>query len=246
MKQKAILQSDFTYENQVISYQIVQTNRKTVAIMIDKEANVIIRAPLYMREKQIKRIVLENREQIYKAYQKANIKADVEAIISMKDLSVIPFYGKEFQVYLQSTGSRERILDDGKCIEIFVHSDEEGINERARNLLETWYRKKGKDVFVKTSQMYAEMMGTSFEKIAIKDQKTRWGSCSNHKNLNFNWRLLMMPKEVLDYVVIHELAHTIEMNHSKQFWAHVEKLMPNYKIYRKFLKEESRKYRIEV
>jgi predicted metal-dependent hydrolase len=246
MKQKAISHSDFTYNNHIIPYQIVQTNRKTIAIMIDKEAKVIIRAPLYMREKQIKRLVLENREQIYKAYQKANIKADIEPIISMKDLSTIPFYGKEFPIYMQSTDARERIVDDGKCIEIFVHSDKEDTYERAGNMLEVWYRKKGKDIFVKTAQMYAEMMGTSFEKIAIKNQKTRWGSCSNHKNLNFNWRLLMMPKEVLDYVVIHELAHTIEMNHSKQFWAHVEKLMPNYKMYRKFLKEETRKYRIEV
>ena len=73
--------------------------------------------------------------------------------------------------------------------------------------------------------------------IRIKNQKTRWGSCSSIGNLNFNWKLSMAPYEVIEYVVIHELCHRLEMNHSKKFWNHVEKLCPKYKTHSKWLSE---------
>lgn len=77
----------------------------------------------------------------------------------------------------------------------------------------------------------------TFGGITVRDQKTRWGSCSARGNLNFNWRLILAPEPVLDYVVIHELAHRKEMNHSKQFWDIVEAMMPDYRTQRQWLKE---------
>ena len=245
MGQKRTIDAEFIFKEQVIPYQIVQTDRKSVAITVDKEANTVIRAPLYMSEKQVKRIVLENKERIYLVYKKVGKQKKAKPIVSIKDASSIPFYGNDFPFYLQSTTGREHIEDDGKCIELFVNFENPGAYDRAVRLLEIWYRKKGKEVFYKKANEFAVQMGTTFQNIAIKDQKTRWGSCSNHRNLNFNWRLLMMPREVLDYVVIHELAHTIEMNHSKDFWLQVERLVPDYKKYRKYLKEEASKFRIE-
>ena len=85
--------------------------------------------------------------------------------------------------------------------------------------------------------LYAERMQVSYGRITIRDQKTRWGSCSAAGNLNFNWRLVMAPGEVLDYVVIHELAHRREMNHSAAFWNIVESEMPDYRRHREWLKK---------
>lgn len=84
---------------------------------------------------------------------------------------------------------------------------------------------------------YAKIMGVTYGRITIRNQKTRWGSCSSKGNLNFNCLLMLMPDKVLDYVVVHELCHLKQMNHSKKFWMEVERYMPDYQNYKKWLNE---------
>lgn len=100
-----------------------------------------------------------------------------------------------------------------------------------------FYREKAREVLTNRVQYYALVMGITYGRISIREQKTRWGSCSAAGNLNFNWKLVLMPPGVMDYVVVHELAHRREMNHSRKFWELVESYMPDYKKYRSWLKE---------
>ena len=93
----------------------------------------------------------------------------------------------------------------------------------------TRYIKIARDIFTRRTEYYG--------RISIREQKTRWGSCSSKGNLNFNWRLILAPEEVLDYVVVHELAHRREMNHSKAFYAIVESVLPDYRKAQKRLKD---------
>lgn len=103
--------------------------------------------------------------------------------------------------------------------------------ERAR------YISIARDIFTKKTDYYARIMGVSYSRISIREQKTRWGSCSSSGGLNFNWRLIFAPEEVLDYVVVHELAHRMEMNHSKAFYTIVESVLPDYRQARRWLRE---------
>lgn len=97
--------------------------------------------------------------------------------------------------------------------------------------------KLAKQVIPAKVAYYARLMGVTYGRITIRKQKTRWGSCSLEGNLNFNGLLMMVPPEVLDYVVVHELCHRLEMNHSSRFWSQVENVIPNYRKPRKWLKE---------
>ena len=96
---------------------------------------------------------------------------------------------------------------------------------------------KALKIFPERTAYFAARMGVTYGRITIREQKTRWGSCSSAGNLNFNWKLVLMPLEILDYVVVHELAHRKEMNHSPKFWVIVEREMPDYQERKQKLKE---------
>ena len=103
-------------------------------------------------------------------------------------------------------------------------------------------RKRAAEIIEARCRYYAPVMGVSYGTVTIREQKTRWGSCSVKGNLNFNWKLVLMPSEILDYVVVHELAHRIQMNHSAAFWAEVGKILPDYRERRQWLKVNGQKY----
>lgn len=102
-------------------------------------------------------------------------------------------------------------------------------------------KKQAKKLIAERVQHYASRIGVTYGTITIRTQRTRWGSCSSKGNLSFNCLLALVPPEVLDYVVIHELCHRMEMNHSSRFWITVEGIMPDYQVHRKWLKENGSK-----
>ena len=111
------------------------------------------------------------------------------------------------------------------------------VKDRVRENLKKYSRKK----FEEKSKKFTEEIDGNFEKISVKDQKTRWGSCSGKNNLNFNWRLILGPEKVLEYVVIHELVHLEVRNHSENFWNRVAEIMPDYREAKNWLDENPAK-----
>lgn len=109
--------------------------------------------------------------------------------------------------------------------------------EYRRNALIMWYRKEAAKIIREKAAEFAEKLSVNFMGIHIKDTKSRWGSCSSKGNLNFSWRLVMAPEQVLEYVVIHELCHLRYMDHSEKFWNLVSEFCPAYKQYRKWLRD---------
>jgi predicted metal-dependent hydrolase len=109
--------------------------------------------------------------------------------------------------------------------------------DAVRMAIERWYRRQAHHVFAERAEHWNARFGYNYGRIAIRDQKSRWGSCSRQGNLNFNWRLLLAPLAVLDYIVIHELAHLKEGNHSPRFWALVAGQCPDYRDQRAWLRQ---------
>lgn len=103
--------------------------------------------------------------------------------------------------------------------------------------LERIYRKRAKERLMERAAYFAGIMHVTYGTLRLSSARTRWGSCSARGNLNFHWKLILMPPEILDYVVVHELAHRKQMNHSKLFWAEVERILPDYERRRRWLKE---------
>lgn len=111
-----------------------------------------------------------------------------------------------------------------------------GLEDHIPRKIKQFLVKLAKTEITKAAIIEAAKIKVSFSKITVRDTTSRWGSCSHSKNLSFSWRLVLAPREVLEYVVAHEIAHICEMNHSKEFWDIVAKLFPNYKKARQWLK----------
>lgn len=172
---------------------VIRSNRKTVAIQVNSDLSVTVRAPRSVSEKDIEEILKKKEAWISKHIEKIKeTKERVEAEPTEKLM-------------------REKVI---------------ALAEEALK------------VIPERVEYFAKVIGVTYGKITIRNQKTRWGSCSSKGNLNFNCLLMLAPPEVLDYVVVHELCHRKQMNHSKAFWLEVEKVLPNYKEVRKWLKEE--------
>jgi len=171
-----------------VTYQIIRSRRKTIAIQIKPDGQVIVRCPMRMNTADIQKFVQSKSAWI------------------VKHLSKLP-------------PDREPPLTAGEV---------ETLREKTRGLV------------TERSAYFAPIVGVTYERISIRTQRTRWGSCSSKGNLNFNCLLGLAPVEVLDYVVVHELCHRKEMNHSPRFWAEVEAVLPDYRESKKWLKENGR------
>ena len=111
------------------------------------------------------------------------------------------------------------------------------LTEVQRIALEKRYISAAKEYFPKRAAYFVQFTGGSYNRISIRDQKTRWGSCSARGTLSFNWRLMLAPPTIADYVIVHELCHLTYMNHSADFWRKVESVYPDYRTARKWLKD---------
>lgn len=170
-----------------ITYQWICSRRKTIAIQIDREGQVIVRTPYGITKRQVEEFLDEKKDWILQTRQRVEKR-------------------KTEQIPISEEVRREGI-------------------ERAKR------------IFPERTAYFAKRMDVDYGRITIREQKTRWGSCSSKGNLNFNWKLVLLDPELLDYVVVHELAHRREMNHSVAFWKVVEAEFPDYRERRARLKE---------
>ncbi|WP_049936603.1 M48 family metallopeptidase [Haloplanus natans] len=147
--------------------------------------------------------------------------------------AVFPYLGEPHEIVVERRPSSSVVDDTFRLAE---HHVEETSVKRA---LETLYRRKARERFERRADHFAATMNVDYEQIEIRNQRTKWGSCSSTGTLGLNWRLMMAPPDVLDYVVIHELAHLREPNHTDAFWSLVAEHDPDYEGHAQWLDEHS-------
>ena len=210
-----------------MNYTLIRSKRKTCAICIQNGA-VLVRAPLCMPKSEIDRFIDAKAGWIKAKIAEASVREKAQAAFSLSYGDRVPYCGKEYPIVARQ-GIRAGF--SGDCL--FMPPDlSVGQIKSACVMI---YRMCGKAVLTKKALAFAKLMGVTPAAVKINGAKTRWGSCSGKKNLNFSWRLMMADDRVIDYVVVHELAHIKEMNHSAAFWAVVAQTLPNYKECKKAL-----------
>ncbi len=201
--------------------RIIHSKRRTIALVIEHDGTVTVRAPLKMSATVIQGFVEKHTGWVEKKQAEMSSKVP-EPIKQYQPGEGFLFLGREYSLEIVQGQHKKLILDDHFKLA-------KSARENAELVFQNWYRKQTLQIITERVKYFADRYQFHYAKIRITSARTRWGSCSSKGTLSFSWRLILTPMETVDYVVIHELAHTVHHNHLKRFWALVEKILPDYK-----------------
>lgn len=216
-----------------MTYTLIRSKRKTIAIYI-KDAAIEVRAPLGLPKREIDTFVAKKEKWIRSNLQKSQEWLDGRENFQLDYGDTIPLRGRECKITARD--GRYAGFADG-CFYMPPSLTPVQIKETCVQI----YRRLAKVHLDARVSFFASTLGTAAKTIKINGATTRWGSCSAKKNINFSWRLIMADDRAIDYVVVHELAHLTEHNHSPKFWAIVAAVLPDYKEREEELKKLHKK-----
>jgi predicted metal-dependent hydrolase len=215
----------------MVDYQIKRSSRSlNLRISINGQGQVVVSAPKLIPEFLIKKFVEGQRVWIEKNLQV------LEKRQAKLDLDQLYIFDKKYQLQVDSNANKSEIKVLGE--QLLLHSTVALSKKQIRDRLEAFFKKTAAAYILRKTPIIARQMEVSYQKISLRQQSSRWGSCSSRGNLNFNWRLVHYPPKVIDYVIIHELAHRIELNHSRRFWAIVRQYDPEYLLHKAALSKK--------
>ena len=210
--------------------EVVRSRRKTLALIVQTNGRVVVRAPLRTSQKIIDAFVSSKHEWIEKTrviQLERGKKYPIRHFISGEQFW---YLGKQYPLHIvekQKPALQFKLgfLLDQKSLPL------------AKKRFVDWYRDQARLYLSERVNHYAALHQFAYQQIKITSARTRWGSCSGRGTISFTWRLMMAPPDIIDYVIIHELSHTVHHNHSRDFWALVGKLLPDYAAKRKWLNQ---------
>lgn len=221
-----------------IKYSIIFSKRKTLSIIVERDRSVVVRAPLNTSEKLIEREVNKRKRLLLKKIvhnQKYPFPKPAKEFVSGETLM---FLGKNYKLHV-SDGVENGVSFDNK---FFINKADQ---KKANKLLKEWYVRSATEIVVPKAMEIAKQLGVAYRKINILDLKYRWGSCTPKDNIHFNWRLIKAPMTVIEYIIVHELTHLLEANHTPEFWNRVAAMQPNYLKAKNWLKENGHELEID-
>lgn len=209
-------------------YEVIKKRTRIAKIKIGNDFKVRIIVPMDYSKQMIEDLIRRKNSWIENTINRMKSKSKNVVLLQNEIL----LFGEKY-VFELNDEIENKILTYNEKKKIVSNLN---LPER-RSLLVNWYKHLAKKYITVKALELAEKHNFRFERIFIRDQKTKWGTCSERKNISFNWRLIMCPEFVIDYLIIHELSHLKEMNHSKKFWEEVAKIIPDYKRAKKWLLE---------
>lgn len=225
-------QAQIKLQDSTVSYTIKQSYRtRSIRLEIRRESGLTVVVPRKYTPKQVEDILLQKARWILRHLTAGKPLQMPLFKPAPGNGDSLPYLGKTIELSVTAEAGKYTTarFTDGRLV-IALTS---GV--KTAPVLEAWYRMQARRVFTQKADTFKVIMGLSYKAILIRGQKTRWGSCSASGNITLNWKLLMAPPEIIDYVIIHELAHRKHMNHSQKFWQFVEHYCPGWKESRKWL-----------
>ncbi|AQS60631.1 M48 family metallopeptidase [Desulforamulus ferrireducens] len=235
MKEEFIKRHSVQLGGKSISYLLRESQRaKNVRLTINSPEMLEVVVPMRYPQDQLEALLKTKQNWILEKLNWFSQRLEQKPKNNPEETPTVLFLGKGYRlVKVLQPGSPQVELVGDKMIVMFPQQKQVKIHD----ILVGWLRCQARRVINQRLQQYSKLLNVQYNQVFIKDQKTRWGSCSSGGNLNFNYRLVMAPLTVIDYLVVHELAHLREMNHSKQYWQLVESVCPDYRLHRQWLKE---------
>lgn len=216
-----------------IEYEIIRSSkRKKVTLTVERDRSVIVHVPLGMTEDEVRQIVAAKRQWILakcrhpQKYQD-RVHAPGKEVVNGESA---PYLGRDYRIEVIETPS-------GKVEFSHVFLVPPAQQAKRREVLREWYMVRAKVKVLARAKLLARDLGIDVAEAKIVDDRYRWGSCTPKNNLRFNWRLIKAPMFVIDYVIVHELAHLLEANHTSRFWSIVRAKSPTMEKAKAWLKE---------
>ncbi len=217
-----------TYSGSTISYEVKYKNRTSIGISINSYGEIEVQAPKKIADEKVLQALEDRWELIQEklAEMKDRWNGPQEKVYDNNESFL--YLGKAYPI---------KIFQDRKIKQDYVVFEEETLyiyvkqldDEKSKQALRRFYYQQCKDLVQKSISVYQGNFKTKPRSVRISDSKTNWGTCDSNLQLTFNWRLAMAPREVIDYVVVHEMCHMVHLNHDRSFWRLVGKIMPDYK-----------------
>jgi len=220
-----------------IEYLVTRkANRKRVAIFVDPHKRVEVRAPVNLPEAEIKKFVL--RQAAWIRERRAEVARLAPASQDYRSGERILYRGEPVEIEVVTDSGELGVALEGKTLRVVIDAGLPDDRRRGavRTAIRQWLIDQALEMVKERLPVFAERLGVQPRKVTVKDLKSRWGSCSARGNISISFRIVMAPPPVVDYLIVHELCHMIHPNHSKDYWALVESILPEHREHRAWLK----------
>ena len=220
-------------------YRLVRSRRRTLALVIDADGTLTVRAPLKLANSAIQEFLAQKADWVHKTQSKLKTRAAQRPSHTFETGDSFLWLGQAIPLTLVPA-QRPTLQFDGAHFTLAQNAQ-----PNAKRHFENWYKEQARIHLQARLDHFARLHHLTYRGLRITSARTRWGSCNSKNELTFAWRLLMAPPEVIDYVVVHELAHTVHHNHGPKFWKLAGDILPNFKVHVRWLKEHGNKLHLE-